>query len=63
MTQTGANMTTGLIWETYVEWKNCERCRKAEAHCNSDATTAGFFRPYCSQHAPLFEMATAPRHD
>lgn len=32
--------------------KNCEDCKRAAARANSDATTAGFFQPYCSRHAP-----------
>lgn len=32
--------------------KACEHCIAAAKHAYSDATTPGFFRPYCATHDP-----------
>lgn len=32
---------------------NCADCRAAMAHAYSDATTPGFFSPFCDKHRPL----------
>lgn len=32
--------------------ERCEDCEKAKQLAWSDATTPGFFRPYCQRHAP-----------
>lgn len=32
--------------------ESCPDCDAAKEHAGSDATTPGFFRPYCEKHDP-----------
>jgi hypothetical protein len=59
-----------LAWAMYTDAKNalaergatpCPDCDEAAKHAYSDATTPGFFSPFCSKHRPSTGTGTTPQ--
>lgn len=50
-------VTLKFTRESCEKEKECQDCVEARKHANSDATTPGFFSPFCMKHDPEIKKA------